>query len=61
MDQRLTKIEDKLDALHADVNVVLRDNAERLAKLETNQRGMIAVCTMLVTAAFAALARMLHL
>jgi hypothetical protein len=61
MEPRFDRIDSKLDSILDKVNAMSVDHSSRLTHLETTQKGIIALCVALVTSAFGALAKALHL
>lgn len=61
MQDRFDRIDDKLNSLQKDINVVIMMTNERVTKLETTQKGVIALCVAIITASLTALAKTLHL
>lgn len=57
METRLNKMDEKLDRILDKVG----DQRERIAKLETNQKGFITLISALMTACVTYIAGMLHL
>ena len=61
MEARFDRIDDKLDRLAEQLQVLTVAHESRLSKLETVQKGVIAVGTALLTAVVTGFAKLLHL
>lgn len=61
MSDRLERIEDKIDSLQKDMQVIVLMTNERVTKLEVQQKGVLSLCVVIVTAALGTLAKALHL
>jgi tetrahydromethanopterin S-methyltransferase subunit G len=61
MEQRFDRIDDKLDSIEEKLSNLAMEHQQRITKLETTQKGVIALCMALLTTALAALAKALHL
>lgn len=61
MEQRFDRLEDKLDALTQEIRHIALSHENRVTKLETTQKGVIALCVAVLTAGLTALAKALHL
>ncbi len=61
MEQRLSRIEDKLDALTKEIATLAVSHENRITKTETMQKGVVALCVAVLSAALTALAKALHL
>ena len=57
MQDRFDRIEDKIDSLHTKLD----SYQERITRIETTQKGVIALCLAIITAALGTLAKALHL
>lgn len=49
LDDRLARIEDKLDALAGELHSVVVDQSQRITKVEVQQKGFVAVSLALMT------------
>ncbi len=61
MENRFDKIDQKLDIIDARLHALTSDHQQRITKLETTQKGIVTLCLAIITSAFAALAKALHL
>jgi tetrahydromethanopterin S-methyltransferase subunit G len=61
MEARFDRIDDKLDRIDEKLQSLAIEHHQRITRIETQQKGVIALCTAIVTAALAALARALNL
>ncbi len=61
MENRFDRIDEKLDSLQKSLNAIQNDTTGRLVKLETTQKGVIALCLAVITAGLGSLAKLLHI
>ena len=61
MEARFDRIDDKLDRLTEQLQTLTVAHEHRLSKLETVQKGVVALSTALMTAVVAGLAKLMHL
>ncbi len=61
MEQRFDRLEAQLDEIMKDLRTLTVAHENRITKLETTQKGVIALCGAILTAALASFAKALHL
>jgi hypothetical protein len=61
VEKRFDRIDAKLDAIDAHLNAMKVEYEKRTTKLETTQKGFVALCVALITAALGTLGKILHL
>ncbi len=61
MEQRFDRLEAQLDELLKELRTLSISHENRITKVETTQKGVIALCAALLTAALTSLAKALHL
>jgi hypothetical protein len=61
MDNRLDRIEEKLDRMQESIQKVTIEHSSKLAKVETTQRGFIAIFSTLLAALVAYIGSVFHI
>ncbi len=61
MQDRFDRIDEKLDSIQEKLNNLAFSHHEKIVRLETQQKGIIALCVAVITAALGTLAKALHL